>query len=231
MKNSIRTTFILLIGTSLFVSCSKSGGSGTSTPTGPVNGLVASYTQAATTGGTTTTTVYTFTYDSQNRLIERDVTNQSPATYVYGSGTVTETQGTNVTVYTLNSAGLATSDNQGNAYTYDSNGYLTNETNSTTGASTTNTVSDGNIVSSVQTSGGVTLNISYTFLSGTNFATTGQSFLGAADANLIQYETIKDSFGTFTYPFTYTYDSEGRKQTEKIVEGSTTYVITFTYVS
>jgi hypothetical protein len=212
-------TFLILTG------CKKS-----SSPSSPgntkVNGLIASRTEVNTTNGTSTTTVYTYSYDGQNRLIGFQETNQTPVTYVYGNDTVTETQGSTVTVYALNSAGLAVSDNQGNTYTYNSAGYLTNLTN-ISGASTVNIVSNGNIVNSVvTTAAGVSTTYSYTFLSTTEYRSVGVAFLGAGNTNVPQSETIS-SLGAF--PFSYTFDSEGRVKTLKIISGASTLVSTYAY--
>ncbi len=136
-------------------------------------------------------------------------------------------QGTTTTVYTLNNAGFAASDNQGNTYTYDGNGFMTSETNPN-GASTVNTVSNNNIVSTVQTtSAGVTTNYSFTFTGTPNTLKFGRTFLGTDDADLIQTEGING----ISYPFSYTYDSHDRVSTEKIVSGGTTLLRTYTYVN
>ncbi|HSZ87679.1 MAG TPA: hypothetical protein VK787_16715, partial [Puia sp.] len=173
------------------------------------------------------TTVYSFSYDSQNRLIQEEISDGTPtATYSYGTDTVTKTQGTTITVYALNNVGVVASDNQGNTYTFDANGFMTNETNPN-GSSTVNTVSNGNIVSTVVVSGGTTTNYTFTFTSKPNTLKFGNAFLGAPDADLIQSEGING----VSYPFTYTYDSHGRVATEKIVSGSTTLLRTYTYIN
>jgi YD repeat-containing protein len=219
---------VVLFCSFLFSSCSKSssgnngggGGGGTT-----VSDLVASFTNNNSSTGVNT--VYTFNYDAQNRLIEEQISDGTPtATYSYGNDTVTKTQGTTTTVYALNNAGVVASDNQGNTYTFDANGFMTNETNPN-GSSTTNTVSSGNIVSTVVVSGGTTTNYTFTFTSKPNTLKFGNAFLGAPDADLIQSEGING----VSYPFTYTYDSYGRVQTEKIVSGSTTLLRTYTYIN
>ncbi|HLX90076.1 MAG TPA: hypothetical protein VKR32_00250, partial [Puia sp.] len=174
------------------------------------------------------TTIYTFTYDSQNRLTQEQFSDGTATiSFVYGTDTVTETQGTTITVYALNNSGVAASDNQGNTYTYDANGHLLSETNPN-GASTMNTVTNNNITKSVQTTaGGTVTTLTYTFTTGTNTLKFGLTFTGAPNANLIQSEGIN---GT-NYPFTYTYDSHNRVQTQKIVSGSTTLLRTYTYVN
>jgi YD repeat-containing protein len=226
-----KTFYSLIATTSLFFllltgGCSKSSSSANNNNNGTVSDLVASFTNSNSTTGASTT--YTFTYDGQNRETGEQISDGTPTvTYTYGSGTVTKTQGTTTTIYTLNNAGFAASDNQGNTYTYDGNGYMTNETNPN-GASTVNTVSNNNIVNTVQTtSAGATTTYSFTFASNPNSLKFGLTFLGAINANLIQSEGING----VNYPFSYTYDSHGRVQTEKIISGPTTLLRTYNYIN
>ena len=212
----------------LFDGCSKSSSSGNSSGGGgtSVSDLVANFVNTNSATGASTT--YTFTYDGQNRVTQEQISDGTPTTsYTYGTGTVTQTQGTTTTIYTLNNAGYAASDNQGNTFTYDGDGYMTNETNPD-GASTVNTISSSNIVSTVQTtSGGVTTSYSFTFNGSPNTLKFGRTFLGTDDKNLIQSEGING----VSYPFTYTFDSHGRVATEKIVSGGTTLLRTYTYIN
>jgi YD repeat-containing protein len=211
----------------LFVSgCSKSSSSPSSSNNGTVSDLVASFTNTNSTTGASTT--YTYSYDGQNRLTELQISDGTPtATYTYGQGIVTKTQGTTTTIYTLNNAGLAASDNQGNTYTYDGSGYMINESNPN-GASTVNTVSGNNIVSTVQTtSTGTTTTYSFTFLSNLSSLKFGLTFTGTASVNLPQTESING----FVYPLSYSYDSHGRVQTEKIVSGATVLLRTYNYIN
>jgi YD repeat-containing protein len=215
--------FLLLLTSGCTKSSSSGSGGGGNTS---ASDLVASFTNTNSATGASTT--YTFTYDAQNRLTEEQISDgTAPATYTYGSGIVTKTQGTTTTVYTLNSAGFAASDNQGNTYTYDGNGYLTNITN-TDGASTVNTISNDNITTSVQTtSTGVTTTYTFTYMSRANTIKFGDTFLGSANASLYQSEGING----INYGFTYTYDANGRASTLKIVSGSTTLTRTYTYIN
>jgi YD repeat-containing protein len=229
MKKTFYTlTAVALLYLFLFNGCSKSTSSNNNNNNnnGSVSDLVASFVNTNSATGASTT--YTFTYDAQNRLTEEQISDgTAPATYTYGSGTVTKTQGTTTTIYTLNNAGLATSDNQGNTYTYDGNGYLTNVTN-TDGASTVNSISNGNITTSVQTtSTGTTTTYTYTFISKANTIKFGDTFTGSPDASLFQAEGING----INYAFTYTYDSHGRAATLKIVSGATTLARTYTYIN
>ena len=214
----------------LIEGCTKSSSTGNNNNNnnnnGAVSDLVANFTNTNSSTGVTTT--YSFTYDAQNRITGETISDGSPtASYSYGTGTVTKIQGTTTTVYTLDNAGHAVSDNQGNTYTYDGNGFLTNESNPS-GASTVNTISNSNIATTVQTtSTGTTTNYSFTFMANPNSLKYGLDFLGAPDANLIKSESING----VSYSFSYTFDSHGRVQTLKIVSGPTTLSRTYTYIN
>jgi YD repeat-containing protein len=229
----MRKTFYTLIAAIpscllFFISgCSKSTASASNNGGGAnVSDLVASFTNSNSTTGAST--LYSYSYDAQNRETELQISDGTPpTTYTYGQGTVTKTVGTATTIYTLNNAGLAASDNQGNTFTYDGNGYMISETNPN-GSSTTNTVTGNNIVTTVQTtSTGTTTTYSFTFLSNPNTLKFGLTFAGTASANLPGSETING----FKYPLSYTYDSHGRVQTEKIVSGNTILLRTYTYIN
>jgi YD repeat-containing protein len=226
MKKIIYTLSVIAF-IALFSGCSKSStSSNNNNNNGSASDLVAKFVNTNSATGASTT--YTFSYDSLNRITEEQISDgTAPAFYTYGTGTVTKTQGTTTTVYTLNNAGFAASDNQGNTYTYDGNGYLTNVTN-TNGASTVNTISNNNVTSSVQTtSTGTVTTYAFTYISKANTIKFGDTFTGMADVSLYQTESING----FKYTFTYTYDSNGRASTLKIVSGSTTLSRTYTYIN
>jgi YD repeat-containing protein len=231
----MKTTFfrfsslMLLSALVIFAGCSKSSPSGSNNNnnnSGTHSDLVSSFTNVNSSTGASTT--YSFTYDNQNRETGETITDgSSPISYSYGTGTVTKTQGTTTTVYTLNSAGEAASDNQGDTFTYDGSGFLTSETNPD-GASTTNTVTSGNITSTVQQpSGGAATSYTFTFTGQANTIKFGLDFLGTPNTNLIQTEGING----VSYSFAYTYDKYGRVQTLKIVSGPTTLSRTYTYIN
>ena len=230
LKHSVDdNTFTVIILTALFGGCSKSSPSGNNnnnnnnSNNGSVSDLVAKFTNTNSATGTSTT--FTFTYDAQNPLTEEQFSDgTAPAFYTYGSGTVTKMQGTTTTVYTLNNAGFAASDNQGHTYTYDGNGYLTNISNAD-GASTVNTISNVNVTSSVQTtSTGTITTYTFSYISKANTIKFGDIFTGTPDAILFQSEGING----FNYSFFYTYDNNGSATTLKIVSGSTTLSRTYT---
>ncbi|HVZ96154.1 MAG TPA: hypothetical protein VG847_04715 [Chitinophagaceae bacterium] len=232
MKTVFFTFLLLILLSYVMVStgCSKSSSSGNNNNNnnngGSHSDLVSGFTNVNSSTGASTT--YSFTYDDQNRQTGETISDgTSPISYSYGSGTVTKTQGTVTTIYTLNNAGQATSDNQGNTYTYDGNGFMISETNPN-GASTTNTVSNGNITSTVQTpSAGASITYTFTFTGKPNTIKFGLNFLGSINTSLIQTEGING----VSYSFTYAYDSYGRVQTLKIVSGPTTLTRTYTYIN
>lgn len=216
---------ILNIGTMLALAVSVFFISGCKKSSSP-NGLIASYTQVLSVNGATTTTVFTFSYDGQNRLTELQETGQQPITFTYGTGQVTQAQAnSNTIIYTLNSQGLAVSDNVGDSYVY-TNGYLTTKTSTVGGVTSTYTytVSNGNVVSEVAG----TNNYAWTFLSTADYRSTGTGFLGKSNVNLINTETVSNP-NTSTYTFTYTFDSKGRVQTQQIVSGANSETDTYTY--
>jgi hypothetical protein len=225
---------VLLTGAAILVlfmaGCKKSSGSNNNDGRSSlVNGLVASFTNSAITNGQSATPVtYSFTYDSLNRMLEEVSSDgESPITLTYGTGTVTEVQGTVTTIFTLGNDGYAASDNQGNTYTY-SDGLLLSMIN-TSGASTINTVVNGNIVNSVETAvGGATTTLGFTYTNMPNYISTNiDRYTGNIDANLPASESINGVSATFTWN---NIDSKGRPQSLKIVEGNSTLTRTYTYL-
>jgi hypothetical protein len=219
---------VILLSFILFSSCSKSKSSGNTNVA--LSDLVANATYKSSNSSSSTTTVYTYTYDTQGRLVEQQQTDGTPpTTYTYGSGTVTAVQGTTTTIYTLNSAGLVASDNQGNTYTSDANGYLTSKVN-IDGSSSVWTITNGNVTSLVQTSStGVVSTYAFTY-SATQYNTIryGNEWLnGHPNTNTLSSET----YDGFYYPITYTFDSHGRVNSLKIVSGATTLTRNFTYIN
>jgi len=225
-KGSNAIMAMVLISLALFLGgCKKSTSSNNNNNNNPVSDLVASFTN--TNSATGASTVYSFTYDSQNRLTGEQVSDGTePISYSYSAGMVTKIQGTTTTVFTLNNAGLAASDNQGNTYSYDANGYLLNISNPN-GTGTVNTVSNGNVVNSVQTTTSGTTTYAFTFAGNPNSLKFGNGFLGAPNSNIPNSESING----FKYNISYTYDSHGRVATEKIVSGTTTLTRNYTYIN
>ncbi|HLK30702.1 MAG TPA: hypothetical protein VKT28_19145 [Puia sp.] len=219
----------LLFASLLIGGCKKSTSSGNNTNV-TYSDLVANATYKSSNGSSSTTTVYTYTYDSQGRLIEQQQTDGTPAiTYTYGSAMVTEVQGTTTTIYTLNSAGYAASDNQGNTYTFDANGYRTSVIN-TDGSSSVWTITNKNVTTLVQTSSTGVVN-TYAFAYSTSLYNTlryGNEWINGQPAtNTLTSET----YDGFTYPITYTFDSHGRVSSLKIVSGATTLTRNYTYIN
>jgi hypothetical protein len=195
-----------------------------------IDGHVASYTETKTvTGQTPVTTTTTLTYDAQNRLTEIQATNSTPTTYSYGSGTVTQIQGANQVIFQLNGSGLATSDNVGDVWVYDNNGYNTNYTNVGQGVSAVLTISNGNLTSQQYTQNNVTSTTSYTYLTTTDYRNYGQAFFGKNSVDLENSESTSPANTSKT--FSYTFDSKGRVQTQTYISGTTNDVTTYTYTT
>ncbi len=224
MKKIFNTTLGLTLLTTMLLigGCKKAA---------TIDGHVASSTENYTTPTGTTTTVTTSTYDSQGRLVLQQVTGKSPVSLSYSNGQVTATSGTSTpTVFTLNSAGYATSDGS-STYVYDNNGYNTVVSNSSPGAtSVVNTINSGNVASSTQTTNGVASTYSYTYLSTKDYREYGLDFLGKNSVDLINAETVSNPTSS-TYTFSYTFDGKGRVQTQMWTSGTTSDVTSYTYTT
>jgi len=172
----------------------------------------------------------TFSYDSQGRLdsvVDNDFSGITTYTLTYNSGSVVLTGGGSTVIYTLNSQGLATSDNAGNVYSYDNNGYLISTVKGT--GSRKYNISNGNVSSIILTnidgfSNDTTVN---TFGTQTDYRNYGISFLGkngtfetllypyfsySIKSNLLVTQTVENRYTT--YGWTYTFDSLGRVTSE-----------------
>jgi YD repeat-containing protein len=197
-----------------------------------IDGHVLTRTQATTpTGGATTTTTINYTYDSQGRQTSASPSSGNPTQTSYGSGSVTQITGSTTVIYQLNSAGLATSDNNGTAYTYDNNGYLTNETQGQAN-SINNTITSGNLISEVVTAAGSNT-ATYTYVYGTtqDYRNFGLSFLGKRNVDLPTSESGAAGTLSAQWVYTYVYDSKGRVTQETVVGNGETNIYTFTYTT
>jgi hypothetical protein len=132
MKTIINAFMILMLaGVLIISSCTKPANTN---PGGGSTGLLKTMTQVVTTGGVTDTTITTLAYDNQNRVVSQIAVTKLHGTLV-GQDTTTYTFGTNSVIqyssasqanitYTLNSWGFKQSDNLGDSWVYNSNGYL-----------------------------------------------------------------------------------------------------------
>lgn len=214
MNKAFKSLVVILAlgGVMVSTSCKKNS----------VNGKVKQV--VTTTNGQTTTTVNT--YDSQGRLIAQS----GGTTIAYSASTVTVSGTTGTpTVYTLNNQGYAGSDNDGVTYTYDNSGYLTGEV-TTTGNSLTNTISNGDVVSTALHVGAQTQTTSYTYLTNVDYRDFGISFLGKNSTHVLNTKIVTSGGSTVTYTYSYNFDSDGRVLTENITgsNGSNTSS-TYTY--
>jgi YD repeat-containing protein len=196
-----------------------------------IDGHVATWTEAHTpTGGATTSTTTTYSYDGQGRVVLQSPTSGNPTSTIYGSGSVTVTTGTTVTTYQLNSSGLAISDNAGNTYTYDNNGYQLAQTNGQV-SSTVNTIVSGNVTNTVISQGGNSETITYNYTTTKDYRNYGLAYLGKNSTDLISSGSVAQGSNTTTYVFTQQLDSKGRVIQETLTGGNATDINTYTYTT
>ena len=208
----------------------------------PTNVTVSNVKSQITTSPTGVMDTFVYTYDSNGRQLSNQ-TDTVVTSYVYASGTVTMNIAlageTFTTIYNTNTAGLATSDNKGDSYGYNSLGYLTILSHAVSGGydSTAYTIVNGNVTTSVQHQIDATTNntvtITYTYLSTIDSRNIGLAFLGKQNTNLISTENITQVINGSTYSgsytYTYTFDSKGRVVQQLQASGSDTYTTSYTY--
>lgn len=127
-------------------SCSKTSTS-TASGGGGASGHLKSLTQVVTSGSQTDSIVTTFTYDSQNRVITQiavtriggSILGSDTTTYSYFADSIIQNIAGNIAIYYLNSNGYRASDNLGDTWTYNSNGYLISSLSVVLGSNTVNT--------------------------------------------------------------------------------------------
>lgn len=222
MFNRVSLLGLLFLCLVFFYGCKKEAVTTTNTNTAKY-GFVKTYADGSAT--------ITFSYDNQGRLdsiVDNDLSGIiTTYTLTYNSGSVVLTGGGSTVIYSLNSQGLATSDNAGNVYTYDNNGYLISTVKGT--GSRQYTIANGNVTSIVLTnidgfSKDTTVN---TFGTQTDYRNYGLSFLGkngtfqtlifpylsySIKSNLLVTQTVENR-NNF-YGWTYTFDSLGRVTSE-----------------
>lgn len=210
----------MVAGIAILSGCNKD-----STPNGKVKSKTESFTNAQ---GQTSSLTTTYTYDGQGRITLSQPSSGNVTSYSYGNGSITVTSGTTVITGTLNGQNLLTSTNTGFTFTYDNNGYLIA---STAGASksTVNTITDGNVTSSTTNDNGNSTTTVYSYSTKSDYRDYGQSFFGKNSKNLVTTETISNANGTLVFTHTYTFDEQGRVQTETTTGNNTTDVLTFVY--
>jgi YD repeat-containing protein len=235
MKKILYSTVILFLASFiLFISsCSK---------VVVVDGHVATQTEVYTAPGTATTTITTFTYDQYGRQVQQimaqtGVFDTTATTYnsYYSVSDTSRSNGVLSTVTYSLDAGLASHDNGGTGYAYDNNGYLTGQ-RSNASSFTINTISNGNITTSVLYQVGLdTVTTTNTYLTNRSYWNFGINFLGKPNQNLVSTgRQVTSQYGTLTTinaTYTYTYDGHGRVKTENIAITGTGFSATddFTY--
>jgi len=175
--------------------------------------------------------INTYEYDSKWRLIK-----VGNVTYEYTNSSVIEKTYSNgvyfTNTYTLNSKGLATKltsyTGSVSNFEYNADGYLIKSVSTYNGNTsiTTNTISNGNIVSSTVQAFSQTNTISYgyytEYINSIGAESMGMAFLGKQNKNLQKSLTISG----YTTTYTYTMDAKNRVAKHNIGNG---YYISYAY--
>ena len=225
---------IILFATVCLLAISACGNStstsGTATSTseaGGGSGKLKSETVVVTSGGKTDSNITTFAYDSQNRVIKQisvptiggTVSGSDTITYSYFADSIIQNMSGlwfNSITYYLNSNGYRTSDNSGNTWTYNSNGFL--------------------ISSSSVVSGSHTFNTSYTYNSSNQLATKTKTEILFGVTTTIGTDTYSYTDNAINSPAAddswQTGKSEGALcSTDVNVKAGVTTTVTNTYVT
>lgn len=225
--NSILLATVLLLTVN---ACKKSTPS--PNPNTGTSGLLKSMTSIVTNSGHTDTLITTFTYDSQNRVITQIMTAfavSSTTTYAYYTDSVVMvTSGVSIT-YHLNSAGAKTSDNLGDTWTYNSNGYLSSELTAS-GYTTTYTYNSLNqLATQTNVAAGVTTTDTYSYSSNPigTASTTWQ--MGKSTGALPATDINVKNGVTTTTTYTYVLNAQNKLGTETVTSSAagTSPVITY----
>jgi YD repeat-containing protein len=207
-----------------FYSCTKNPG-----PSGNGNsGLLKSMMSIVAVSGHNDTTTTTFTYDNQSRVVTQvavitpvNATNQT--TYAYYTDSIVQdevTAGFSVT-YFLNNWGFRGSDNLGDNWVYNSNGYLTSK--ATAGGSTTSYTYNGlnQLATQTNVAAGTTTTDTYTYASNP-IGTAGTSWqMGKSTGAQPQTDVQVKNSVTTTFTYTYLTDSQGRLSQETVTSSAT----------
>ena len=178
----------------------------------------------------TDSVITTNTYDSQNRLIStiQIITNQpqynDTSIYSYYSDSVLMyLTGNGYTTYYLNAQGYRASDNKGNRWTYNSNGYLVSSIPSAnSGLGTTNytynSINQLTNETTVSNSGTITYTYSYPTNSYTNPSSNWQT---GKTTGAQWTKEVRTGYGSIvTFNLVYSIDSRNRISTEILTNES-----------
>lgn len=183
-----------------------------------------------------------YTYDPQGRLLSA-LTDTLLSTYAYSPAAVVKTETLHgehfVYTYPLNSAGLASTDSNGNFFSYDANGFLQLSLYGAGGSADTITysVTNGDVDSIFehQTDAGTDnrLTTAFTYYSNKDLRNFGLSFLGSRSTHLVQRKNITQvlngSVYSVAYSYSYTFDDSSRVALQTTSNGSAVYTTAYQY--
>ncbi len=173
--------------------------------------------------------LHTFTYDSENRQTKEVESTGESVTFIYGSGTVTEINddgagSKDTSEYTLNSDGLAVSNDQGMLYTYDSDGHLIQEINVNDQDTTNYTYdSNGNLTGLSEKAPGTSITGVATYNTEKDETrANGLDWQGVGSKNLRTQITITGTYSgspiSYTFDYTYTFNADKADQVSSETE-------------
>jgi YD repeat-containing protein len=240
MKKIITPFIIAMLGGVLTItSCTKPAN--TNPGGGGGSGLLKTMVQTTSSGGHADTTTTTLTYDNQNRVVTQiEVTKLGNSTvgvdsiiYTYGASTIQQYMSVSqaTITYTLNSWGFKQSDNLGDSWTYNSNGYMVQ---SVQGAATTTYTYNGlnQLVTQTQVNGSITNTYTYTYASNP-IGHAGSSWdVGKSTGDQFATDVEDENGTTTTLTATYVLNSQGQLGQSTIVStavGSSPVVTYFYY--
>jgi hypothetical protein len=225
MRNKIYL-FIVIIGILAVASCKKdnpaASGSGDS-------GHVKTITMIASVGGVGDTTTTNLSYDNQGRVVTEaiatslggTVTSSNTITYTYSTTTVVQTSSlTGSVTYNLNSMGYRVSDNNGDSWAYNSNGYLIKSTTSVDTTTYTYNALNQLATQTQSEAGGNTIMDTYTY-SANPISQQGASWSTGESTGALWTTDVNVKNGdTTTLTFAYTTNNQGQLTGETVTSSA-----------
>ena len=161
--------------------------------------------------------IFSFTYDTLGRVISI-VGPYSTTTYTYHQSSVTALKVTpfltDSIVYTLNSQGLAMSDNIGNTYTYDADGYHVSTIYSGGQSYDSLYILNGDLIDSVHVNTATNTRIEFgaTYTTQKETRDFGMAFLGKTNTHLINIGPPNISWGNSNVSAHYIFEFDGQNR-------------------
>ena len=204
---------------------------------GGASGLLKSLTQVVTSGNQNDSIVTTFTYDSQNRVITQitvshsggSISGSNTTTYSYFADSVIQnTTGLTIVTYYLNSNGYRASDNSGDKWTYNVNGYLMSAALANSASTYTYNASN-QLATQTNVTSVATTTDTYTYPANP-IGSGGSSWQIGKSTGALWTTDIQVKNGvTTTFTYTYSTDSKNRLSEETTVSSaaSSSQVVTY----